>query len=237
MKQAVALRHVAFEDLGTIAGLLDARGWRARTLDAGIDDLGGIELDAGDLLIVLGGPIGAYEDDRYPFLRDELRLIERSLARDARVLGICLGSQLLARALGARVYRGAGKEIGIAAVALTSDGSGSCLAPLEPARLVLHWHGDTFDLPHGATRLASTALTPNQAFARGPRVLGLQFHVEVVPARFEAWLIGNTGELTAERIDVAALRRQARAHLPAIACAGELVIASWLDAAEFRGQF
>jgi len=96
MKQAVALRHVAFEDLGTIAGLLDARGWRTRTLDAGIDDFADIALGAGDLLFILGGPISAYDDDRYPFLRDELRLIERCLRAEAFVLGIRLGSQLLA---------------------------------------------------------------------------------------------------------------------------------------------
>jgi len=127
--------------------------------------------------------------------------------------------------------RRAGKEIGIAPIELAPEGRGFCLSPLEPERLVLHWHGDTFDLPEGATRLASTALTPNQAFARGPRVLGLQFHVEAVPSRFEAWLIGHTGELTTERIDVAALRREARAHLPTIARAGQQVITSWLDGA------
>ena len=117
---------------------------------------------------MLGGPIGAYEEALYPFLTDELRLIEACLHNNVPVMGICLGAQLLARALGARVYPGSAREIGIAPVTLTDPGRVSCLRHLEAAgHQVLHWHGDTFDLPAGATRLASTAVTTKSGVQRG----------------------------------------------------------------------
>lgn len=229
MKRAIALRHLAFEDLGLLAGELAAAGYDATYRDAGVDGLADLQLDADDLLIVLGGPISAYDDDRYPFLADELRLIEQSLQRKVPVLGICLGAQLLARALGARVYPGSAKEIGFAPVALTTAGRRGCLADLErESSPVLHWHGDTFDLPAGAERLAATEITPNQAFARGASVLGLQFHVEADLACFERWLVGHTGELSAERIDVNRLRIEARRHAALLTRSGRSVLKHWL---------
>jgi GMP synthase (glutamine-hydrolysing) len=228
MPSAIAVRHVAFEDLGTLAGLLDQRGYTTRILDAGVDPLVA-DLASEDLLVVLGGPIGAYEEDRYPFLLAELRFIERALAARARVLGICLGAQLLARVLGARVFPAACKEIGFAPLELTAEGRRSALQHLGPERLVLHWHGDTFDLPRTALHLASTALTPNQAFAHGAGVLALQFHLEVSPASFERWLIGHAAELAAAGIGVNALRAAAHAHALNVAQAGARVLAAWLD--------
>jgi hypothetical protein len=120
------------------------------------------------LLIVLGGPIGAYETDTYPFLAAEIALLERRLMHDRPTLGICLGSQLMAKALGARVFPGPLKEIGWGRIDLTEAGAGSSLASLgSEDSEVLHWHGDTFDLPAGAVRLACNANYENQAFAFG----------------------------------------------------------------------
>ena len=230
MKRAVALRHLAFEDLGLLADLLTERRYDVSYREAGVEELADLRLERDDLLIVLGGPIGAYEDDRYPFLADEVRLIERSVRCDVPVLGICLGAQLLARALGARVYRGSAKEIGFAPVTLTAEGRAGCLGLLgrEPSP-VLHWHGDTFDLPAGAQHLAETDITPNQAFGLGARVLGLQFHLEADLSRFERWLIGHTGELAAGQINVGQLRADGRRHACALARIGRSVLASWLD--------
>jgi GMP synthase (glutamine-hydrolysing) len=230
LSTAAVIRHVAFEDLGVLAPVLAARGISARYFEAGVDDLGAIERDAPDLLVVLGGPIGVYDEPLYPFLGEEVALIERRLSAGAPTLGICLGAQLIARAAGARVYPGAQKEIGFSPLALTRDGEASCLGELKAAaHNVLHWHGDTFDLPAGATRLALTPITQNQAFSLGPSVLALQFHVEAEPQRLERWLIGHTGEIAQAGLDVRALRAEIARQGPAVAAAGAQAFLRWLD--------
>jgi GMP synthase (glutamine-hydrolysing) len=205
--KAVALRHVAFEDLGLLAPILDEAGWDVSYQEASTADLDQSVINQADLLIVLGGPIGVYEARAYPFLTQELELLERRLQRGLPTLGICLGCQLMARALGARVFPGPVKEIGWGGPALTEAGVASCLAPLSsPAARVLHWHGDTFDLPEGATRLASNANYENQAFAYGDRALALQFHLEADPARLDEWYVGHAVELSAGCVSVPDLR-------------------------------
>ncbi len=141
-------------------------------------------------LIVMGGPMGVYEQDRYPFLKRELDYIGKVIAAKKPVLGICLGSQLIAHALGARVYPNKKKEIGWYRVHLTAEGKkdplmkGGANAPR-----VFQWHGDTFDLPKGARRLASSSLCKNQAFRFGNNVYGLQYHLEVDGAMVQDWLV------------------------------------------------
>jgi GMP synthase (glutamine-hydrolysing) len=228
MKHAVAIRHVAFEDVGIFEHVLAERGIALAYLDAGVDDLAGAK-DA-DLLIVLGGPIGVYEFDRYPFLTQEFAVIEHALKRKMPLIGICLGAQAIAAALGSRVYPGREKEIGWGLISLTADGRKSPLAALGECKYrVLHWHGDTFDLPNGAVRLAETAITPNQAFAYGRKVLALQFHVEPEAPKLERWLIGHTAELTSAGIDLAKLRADTKAAGPALERAGTKLFSDWLD--------
>ncbi|WP_390623031.1 hypothetical protein ACEQUB_01162 [Ralstonia syzygii] len=125
MKTALALRHVPFEHLGALASLLLGRGYTLHTLDAGVQPLPAEALAAADLVVVLGGPIGAFDDDRYPFLREETDAIARRLAARKPLLGICLGAQLMARALGATVAPMGVKEIGFAPVTLTAEGAAS----------------------------------------------------------------------------------------------------------------
>ena len=158
---AHVIQHIAFEDLGHFAPLLRQRGMNITTYPA-MDSLPA-QIPAQDILFVLGGPIGAYQDNQYPFLKQELQIIEGHVAAGGAVVGICLGAQLIARALGARVYPGQ-QEIGYAPVQLTEAGQQSCLAPLAAAPDTLHWHGDTFDLPSGSELLASTGACPHQAF-------------------------------------------------------------------------
>jgi len=227
MKTLLALRHLAFEDLGLLAPLLQAEGWAIRYHDIGVDDLQAIDLAQVDLLVVLGGPIGAEDDDRYPFLGDEVRLIQRRLAARRPLLGICLGAQLMARALGARVAPMQRKEIGFAPLSLTPEGARSPLAGLghQP---VLHWHGDQFSLPPGVAALAGTALCPHQAFTVGAHAMAWQFHLEVDPARIEQWLIGHAAELAQAGIAPAPLRDGARLHGPALAQALQGVVRPWL---------
>ncbi len=228
MKNAIAIRHVAFEDAGTLEGVLEDRGIALRYLEAGVDDLGPAK-DA-DLLVVLGGPIGIYEIDRYPFLKSELATIEAAVKQGTPVIGICLGCQALAAVLAARVYPGKQKELGWDEMTLTNEGKASPLAAIDGVR-VLNWHGDTFDLPVGATRLASSTITPNQAFTYGPNVLALQFHVELPERDMERWLIGHTLELSNSKVDLAELRATTARYAPAACAAGRSVFNSWLDSA------
>lgn len=228
-KVAVAIQHVAFEGLGTIEPMLVERGYGITTIDACVEPLPLSLAREADLVVVLGGPIGAYEDATYPFLRDELAILERRLSELQPTLGICLGAQLMARALGARVYPGLRKEIGWAPVTLTADGLASPLAALADRVRVLHWHGDTFDLPHGCRRLAHTELTANQAFDVGSYGLGLQFHAESDGSGIEHWLVGHAAELAHAGADIQALRSDSRNHGPAVARAGATLFAQWLD--------
>jgi GMP synthase (glutamine-hydrolysing) len=229
MSSAVAIRHVTFEDLGGFAPALAAAGFAVHYHDIGTADGRALEADAADLVIVLGGPIGAYEDTAYPFLKDELALIERRLAAGRSLMGICLGAQLIARAAGARVFPSGVREIGFAPVTLTNAGARSCLRPFAEDPLTLHWHGDTFDLPAGAVRLASTALCENQAFAMGPAVIGFQFHPEWDGRGIESWLVGHAAELAAAKIDIPRLRAEAKAHGARLAEKAHAVATAWLD--------
>lgn len=226
-RRALALRHVHFETLGTFEQPLADAGYTLDYLDVGQRDLTAVDPTAPDLLVVLGGPIGVYETRAYPFLEQELALIKARLSAGAPLLGICLGSQLIAAALGARVAPSGTKEIGFAPVVLTDAGRRSPLRHLADVS-VLHWHGDAFDLPPGAALLATTAVA-NQAFAIGANVLGLQFHPEADTTNaLEPWLIGHAAELAGAGIDPVALRADARVHGPGLSTAGRAMFAEWL---------
>jgi GMP synthase (glutamine-hydrolysing) len=186
------------------------RGHEVAYVEAGEDVSRGAEAD---LLVVLGGPIGLGDRSDYPFLDEEVSLVRDRLERDAPTLGVCLGAQIMAAALGAVVYPGSEKEIGWGY--LTLGGEAPTSLTLLKDTPVLHWHGDTFDLPDGAKRLASTALTPNQAFSHG-RSLALQFHCEVNGNLIERWLVANVEALREEGIAPGSLRAASRRHaLPA----------------------
>jgi GMP synthase (glutamine-hydrolysing) len=227
-KTCVAVRHVAFEDLGLLGPLVAARGYDIRYHDAGVAPFDAQTLVAPDLVIVLGGPIGVYEADAYPFIAGEIAAVAARLAVNKPTLGICLGAQMMAAALGARVAPGPVKEIGWAPLTLTASGQASVLAPLGE-NSVLHWHGDNCELPAACKQLASTAHCPVQAFSRNPSQLALQFHLETEPARFETWLVGHTVELGKAGIDPRELRRQVHTLGPATRELGSKVLAAWLD--------
>jgi GMP synthase (glutamine-hydrolysing) len=231
MPHTVALRHVAFEDLGILEPLLAERGHAVHYVDVPVAELGAVDAIAPALLVVLGGPIGVYEDSAYPFLAAERELIARRLAARKPTLGICLGAQLMASALGARVYASGVKEIGWAPLELTAASRESCLRHLEDTP-VLHWHGDTFELPAGAAHLASTPLCAHQAFAIGEYALGLQFHVEAAGRALERWFVGHCAEIAATPgIDVPALREQTLRCTPDIERAGRACLEEWLAGA------
>lgn len=226
MGTAVAVCHLAFEDLGLIEPWLRERGWRIHYHDVGVDELGTLDLAPVDLLVVLGGPIGAEEDARYPYLTEEVRLLRERIDSGRPLLGICLGAQLMARALGAAVRPMGRKEIGFSPLTLTPAARDTPLA-LIGDQSVLHWHGDQFALPPGVESLAATPVCPHQAFMVGDHAMAWQFHLEVDPARIEQWLIGHTGELTQAGLDLDALRAQAREHRRGLAQALDRVLSDW----------
>lgn len=162
-------------------------------------------------VVSLGGPMAAWEDEKHPFLRDEVELLKGCIANDTPTLGICLGAQLLARAQGARNYKGGMPEIGWYQLDLEEEGKHDPLfAGLPPQPKFFFWHTDTFDLPPEAVLLASTRLYPNQAFRLGKRVYGLGFHPEKTDAVIEAQLKGRAEELAKFQgvIDPARIRRE-----------------------------
>lgn len=227
MARVVAIRHVHFEDLGMLGPLLGRRGHRVEYLDAWRDDLAPAR-DAG-LLVVLGGPIGAYEEDLYPFLVAERELVAERLRTGLPVLGICLGHQIMARALGAEVAPGARRELGYFPVELTGRGRRSPLAHLE-GRAVLHWHGDCAALPAGAELLALTPDCGVQAFAVGGHGLALQFHVEAEVGGIEAWLVGHALEIAqTDGVEVTRLRADARRWGPRLNRAAADLFGQWLE--------
>lgn len=231
MKTALAISHVAFEDLGSLGDALRHAGFEIEVVDACTADWGEIHPLEADLAVVLGGPIGVYDQDCYPFLQAEIDLLRSRLAAKRPTLGICLGAQLMAAALGARVYRGSnGKELGWAPIQANTDSEAPpWLAPLlAPDVQVLHWHGDTFDLPAGAVRLAQTARYANQAFAVGSHALALQFHVEVKVEGLERWYVGHACELSQAGIDARQLRADGHAFGPLLESAARRFWRDWL---------
>jgi GMP synthase-like glutamine amidotransferase len=184
--EVLVFQHISCEPPGTFEDVLVARGAVITRveLDAGepIPELSGF-----DSLVVMGGPMGAYEDDRYPWIDDELAAIAAAVEHRMPVLGVCLGAQLLARAAGGKAYVGHAPEVGVLPVRLSAAAADDHLfASLPDTISALQWHGDTFDLPPGAVLLASSDEYPNQAFRVGT-AYGIQFHVEVTSSMALEW--------------------------------------------------
>lgn len=199
LKSAYVIRHLAFENLGNFQDVLISQGFTIKYFEAGIDNLEAIDSLQPDLLVVLGGPIAAYEEEMYPFLKTEIAILKARIASDLPTLGICLGAQLIAKALGANVYQGNHKELGWGPLELTNAGRKNFFQHLESSKTeVLHWHSDTFDLPKGAVLQASTHFYPNQAFTYG-NILAIQFHPEFIGNQIEKWLIGHALEISLEK--------------------------------------
>jgi GMP synthase (glutamine-hydrolysing) len=179
-------------------------------------------------LVVMGGPMNADETEHYPFLAREVTWLQQSVEAGLPVLGICLGSQLLAKSLGARVYRNQVKEIGWYTIELTDNAADDALfADCEPRPTVFQWHGDTFDLPAGAVQLARSDLCEVQAFRFGAHAYGLQFHVEMTADMVDDWLAEptNQDELAAlECVDPQAIRADTSRALARMRALGDRVL-------------
>jgi GMP synthase (glutamine-hydrolysing) len=208
-KTCFVVEHLAVEHAGSFKPALEAGGYQVVSIPAASIGRYRERAEEAALLIVMGGPIGVYDAPEYPFLAAEIDLIRARLKSKRPVLGVCLGSQLMAAALGAKVFPGTnGVELGWAPVRLTEAGQQHPLAVVADSdQPVLHWHGDTFELPEGATLLASTSRYAHQAFAVGNYGLALQFHVETDADELEQWFVAFAGDIRKAGPDMLSILR------------------------------
>ena len=189
MEEVLVFQHDPFEDLGWFAEVLEQQGADYRVLRLFHGEMPAEDWQRVGALIVLGGPMSANEEDRFPFLRWEKRIIRAAIDESVPILGVCLGAQLIAASLGTPIFRGPVKEIGWSPISLTPHGQVDSLLGYLPDRAtVFQWHGDGFELPVGAIHLASSVNYKNQAFRIGRGIYGLQFHLEVTPTMIERWI-------------------------------------------------
>jgi GMP synthase (glutamine-hydrolysing) len=224
----LVIQHVRSETPGKIGALLRAEGISTKVVRIFEGNKVPDELGEAAGLVIMGGPMGVYEQDRHPFLRQEIRLIEEALKRGKPVLGICLGSQLLASAVGARVRPGKRKEIGWYPVRLTKSARTDPLwKGVAGSFNAYHWHGDIFEVPRGAVSLASSALTKCQAFRYGRSAYGFLFHMEITEKIMRDMARTFTDELRAEGLDRAEILRGANEHLSRLNQIGSTVFSRW----------
>lgn len=228
MSAVYVIQHVAVETPGLIAEALKARNialdfirpFKGEPIPRRLGDHAG--------LVVMGGPMGVYEQDEYPFLRREIRLIEDALSERRPVLGICLGSQLLAAALGAPVTRGPQKELGWHPVTLSRAAARDTLwRGLPKSFTAFHWHGDVFELPDAATPLASSTLTEHQAFRYGDSAYGLLFHLEMTEQIIRRVMRTFRRDLREVCLTERDVLENATAHLPRLQTIGPRVFSRW----------
>lgn len=227
MKRALAIRHTSFEGIAGFRVPVEAAGYVIDRMDVSETRFAEEDFLGPDLVIAMGGPMGVYERDAYPWIDGELARLRARIERGLPTIGVCFGAQLIAAAMDARVYPGPVKEVGFAPIALSEAAAASPLRHLAGVPL-LHWHGDTFDLPDDVELLASSALYRHQAFRRGDTLLGLQCHPEMgEDPRFEVWL-GYEDYIAAAGTCPAELRAAHATHGNAAVAAGRAMIADWL---------
>jgi GMP synthase (glutamine-hydrolysing) len=239
VKNVVVLTHAEFEGPGRIAAIVAERGYSLEVLSLHRGDPVPSDLPRDTLLVVMGGAMGVgdLEDPKFPFLKGEVDLLRRRVEEDSPVLGVCLGAQLLAHAGGARVFpmTEPGEthrmyEVGWAPIRFRGTDEAQALDGMPAEAMVLHWHGDTFDLPEGARLLASSARCRNQGFQLGRRLFGLQFHCETTAEDIEYFLQSDASfvEKANGADGVAELRRETPRHLAAFHDVGNRLIGNIL---------
>jgi GMP synthase (glutamine-hydrolysing) len=226
--RALVVHHVAHEGLAAFAGPLGERGYAVEHVFAGDPAFAAIDFLEPDLLVLLGGPMGVYEREANPWIEGELARIAMRIMAGGATLGVCLGAQLIAAALGAEVKPGPVREVGFAPVSLTEAGRTSPLAALAGVP-ILHWHGDVFRVPAGGVLLAQTDAAP-QAFALGDAVLALQCHPEMGMADdgIDVWLAEDADYVIGAGTTEAVIRADRAALGDAAARAGQAMLRDWL---------
>lgn len=228
-KKALIIRHVPVEGVAGFRQPIEAAGYHVDRIDVSDAAFSSVDLREPDLLIMMGGPMGVYEHDEHPWIPCQLRRLALRLEADRPTLGVCLGAQMMAAALGATVHAGPVKEVGFHSVTVHDDALDGPLRHLVDVPM-LHWHGDTFTLPDNAELLASSHLYDHQAFRRGNNLLALQFHAEMgLDPRFDSWLAKWPDTVADAGTDVETLRSAHDSLGPGAVSAGQAMIADWLQ--------
>lgn len=232
--KVLVFQHVPFEPLGTLDPLLKEAGFRLRYVNFGREPKQRPQLDRYEALIVLGGPMNSDQIDTYPNLITEVEIIREAVDRGMAVLGICLGAQLLARALGGTVFRNATREIGWYEVETTAAGlEDPVMSTFAPRQEVFQWHEDGIGLPPGAVLLASSPASPVQAFRHGEGVYGLQFHLEVDRPLIERWLTVPAHQQSlreeAGNVDPDEIRRRSDTSIGPLEALSRATFSRWIE--------
>lgn len=228
--EIIAIEHVECETIGSIRDTLGEKRITVRTIQPFKGDAIPSDLGPARGLIVMGGPMGVYDHDKFPFLRDEMRLIQSAVQREIPLLGICLGSQLLAAAAGAAVRPSGQYEIGWHSVSLTDTAkSDPLLQGIPHSFMALHWHGDVFELPASAELLASSLMTAHQAFRLGKCAYGFLFHMEVTAEGLERMAATFPEDVERVGLTAAKLSEQSQQFLPALRPIANEVFGRWAD--------
>lgn len=229
MRTALVIRHVPYEGIAGFRAPVEQAGYVINRIDVSDQAFQHVDFDEPDLVVLMGAPVGVYEQVQHPWIAFEMVRLARRIALDRPTLGVCFGAQMIAAAMGARVYPGRVKEVGFSPVTLSEAGRASPLLHIRDVP-VLHWHGDTFDLPEGAELLASTAPYPHQAFRRGPNILALQCHPEMgEDPRIDSWL-ADEAYLALAGTTAEAVRADHDRLGSAAVAAGRAMMRDWLAA-------
>jgi GMP synthase (glutamine-hydrolysing) len=228
MKKGLIIRHTPYEGIAGFRAPAEDAGYALDRIDVTDPEFARVNFNTPDLLILMGGPMGVYEREAHPWIDCEIDRLASRISLGLPTIGVCLGAQMIAAAMGAKVYSGPVKEVGFAPVTLNAAGADSPLRHVAGVPM-LHWHGDSFPLPEDTELLASTDSYAHQAFRRGPELLALQFHAEMgEDPRFEAWLDGAEDYVGQAGLTIDQLRAQHERLGPGAVAAGRAMIAEWL---------
>lgn len=227
-REVLVLQHADRINLGNFELVLREYGYDIRIVDATRDDIPALDPLAADVVIVLGGEMGAYETVEHPHLVDEMNFIRARIDARKPIFGVCLGAQLMVGSLGGRNYRGDRPDYSYQDIQLTEAGLASPVRHVAGVGM-LEWHGDHFTLPDEATLLGSSVAYPNEAFAIGDFALAVQFHPEVTTPMHEEWTLNSTERFAQAGINENEWRALGREHNPAMQVASRAMLSEWLD--------
>ena len=230
-KQVWAIQHIGYEDLGSFEPVLKARGFDVKYFCSQHIDYKGLFTDDPDLVVVLGGPMSVHDTDRNPWIHAEEQFVKERIASEKPLMGICFGAQMIARALGAKTYVGEqGKEIGWSKITVNADGLKTPFRHLDgELTSMLHWHGDTFDLPDGATLLASSDQYKKQAYSYGEHTFCMQCHPEVTASKLKLWYASALDQIEEVGTSVEKLKSDADAYNQKLSEQAAKFLNEWLD--------